>query len=210
MPIRCPGQNQQFWTPEDIFFVQCAHCGADIEFWKDEPMRVCPACGRENRNPKLNLTCAAWCRSAAQCIGQPTNGQRLLAPQIERLKAILMRHFDGELGESFLSMVDAIVDRFITNFEVEPALIKPAVFLAVASAVEKQSPRTEKPGMGERAFCVRSLKECGMDDARIAVIQELLVSFQNETQARSIELKILHETTSIALAFWKKQRKNSQ
>jgi hypothetical protein len=211
MPIRCPGQNQQFWTPDDISFVQCAHCGTEIEFWKDEPTRPCPGCGRESRNPGLNLACAAWCRSAAECLGQPANDRRLLAPQIERLKVIIERHFDGELADPFLSQVEEIVDRLIGQSGVDPAVVKPAALLAVATAVEKQSPlRTEKPGICEKEAWGRSLKECGMDEARIAAIQELLASFQNETRFSSIELKILREVTGLALVFRTKQGKNAQ
>ena len=33
---RCPGQDMQFWKPEDIYDVECPKCQAKVEFWKDD------------------------------------------------------------------------------------------------------------------------------------------------------------------------------
>ena len=48
----CPGQDRSNWTPDDIFEVPCANCGATIEFFKDDAKRYCKACGTCNPNPK--------------------------------------------------------------------------------------------------------------------------------------------------------------
>ena len=66
--LRCPGQDMRYWKPEDIFDITCPHCGTDIEFWKDDPVRVCSKCNKEVRNPKINLSCAEWCKSADDCL----------------------------------------------------------------------------------------------------------------------------------------------
>ncbi len=50
---RCPGQDMRYWKPEDIVTVPCPFCRNEIEFWKDEPARVCPSCRKEVRNPNL-------------------------------------------------------------------------------------------------------------------------------------------------------------
>jgi endogenous inhibitor of DNA gyrase (YacG/DUF329 family) len=71
---RCPGQDQRYWKPEDIFTAACPHCRGEIEFWKDEPTRVCPACGKEVRNPKQDFGCAKWCQHAAECL-EPLSGE---------------------------------------------------------------------------------------------------------------------------------------
>jgi putative nucleotidyltransferase with HDIG domain len=65
--LRCPGQDQRFWRPEDIFDVGCPGCGKNIEFFKDEPRMKCRNCGRMVANPKLDLGCAQWCQYAVQC-----------------------------------------------------------------------------------------------------------------------------------------------
>ena len=70
-PPRCPGQDQQYWKPDDIFFVPCPSCRGQIEFWKDEPVRPCPACGRTVRNLRLNPGCSKWCKHADDCTGPP-------------------------------------------------------------------------------------------------------------------------------------------
>ena len=65
----CPGQDQRYWKFEDIFDVVCPHCGAEIEFRKDEPVRTCAGCKKTVRNPKLDPGCAEWCRYADECLG---------------------------------------------------------------------------------------------------------------------------------------------
>jgi hypothetical protein len=68
---RCPGQDMRNWKPEDIFTVACPHCHAEIEFWKDEPVRVCAACRKEVRNPKVDQGCAEWCKHGPECLEPP-------------------------------------------------------------------------------------------------------------------------------------------
>ncbi|MFZ2149452.1 MAG: HD domain-containing protein [Sedimentisphaerales bacterium] len=67
--FRCPGQDQRFWKPEDIFEVRCSGCGENVEFFKDEPKLKCRECGQMVVNPKIDLGCAEWCQYAEQCLG---------------------------------------------------------------------------------------------------------------------------------------------
>ena len=66
---RCPGQDLRVWKPEDIYDVLCPFCGEEIEFWKDEPVRPCPKCHKDVRNPKIDTGCAEWCKHAEECLG---------------------------------------------------------------------------------------------------------------------------------------------
>lgn len=66
--VKCPGQDQRFWKPGDIFEINCTNCGASMEFWKDEPGRKCPSCGQRINNPKIDLGCAKWCQYAEHCL----------------------------------------------------------------------------------------------------------------------------------------------
>lgn len=68
-PLRCPGQDPRNWKGESAEEVLCPHCGHNMEFFRDEPVRPCRACGKEVRNPHLNLGCAKWCKYAKQCLG---------------------------------------------------------------------------------------------------------------------------------------------
>ena len=65
---RCPGQDQRFWKPDDIFEVRCPGCDQTVEFFKDEPKLKCCKCGQTVVNPKVDLGCAEWCRYAEQCL----------------------------------------------------------------------------------------------------------------------------------------------
>ena len=67
--VRCPGQDQRFWKPDDIFEVKCPACGGAVEFFKDEPKLKCYRCGQMVVNPKIDLGCAQWCQYAEQCLG---------------------------------------------------------------------------------------------------------------------------------------------
>jgi endogenous inhibitor of DNA gyrase (YacG/DUF329 family) len=87
---RCPGQDQRYWTAEDIFDVRCPSCGKDIEFWKDEPMRFCASCGKEVRNPRIDLGCAKWCKHAEECLGK-LPGALPAIPLLEIFKAKLSK-----------------------------------------------------------------------------------------------------------------------
>jgi len=70
--VRCPGQDQRFWKPEDIFEVKCPGCSNSIEFFKDEPKLKCRNCGQMVTNPKIDLGCSQWCQYAEQCLGVST------------------------------------------------------------------------------------------------------------------------------------------
>lgn len=77
---RCPGQDMRNWKPEDIFDVPCPQCSNEIEFWKDEPVRVCDECSIEVRNPRMDAGCASWCTFAEDCGGTdapPTTPTRI-------------------------------------------------------------------------------------------------------------------------------------
>jgi putative nucleotidyltransferase with HDIG domain len=67
--LKCPGQDQRFWKPEDIFEVKCPGCGEKMEFFRDEPKLKCRGCGHLVVNPKIDLGCAEWCQYAEQCVG---------------------------------------------------------------------------------------------------------------------------------------------
>jgi len=71
--LKCPGQDNRFWKPEDIFEVRCPGCGQVVEFFKDEPTLKCRKCGCIVANPKIDPGCAKWCRYADRCTGVFTN-----------------------------------------------------------------------------------------------------------------------------------------
>jgi hypothetical protein len=67
---KCPGQDMSNWKFDDIFEVECACCGAALEFFKDETRRRCKSCGAMIMNPRIEQGCAQWCAAAEQCMGK--------------------------------------------------------------------------------------------------------------------------------------------
>jgi hypothetical protein len=92
--VRCPGQDQRFWKPEDIFEVKCPACGGSVEFFKDEPKLKCRKCGELVDNPKIDLGCAEWCHYAEQCLGVTPGGE--LNITADKLKDEMKEVFFGD------------------------------------------------------------------------------------------------------------------
>ncbi len=83
--FRCPGQERFRWTPDDIFEIPCPHCRVDMEFFKDEPFRACPACRKRVPNPKIDLGCAEWCKFADKCLPQAVTPSKAGGPLCEQI-----------------------------------------------------------------------------------------------------------------------------
>lgn len=62
----CPGAIL-FQDPRPEY-IECPHCGGEMEIWSDEPLARCPHChlwaSREQ-----GASCIDWCPAAAECIG---------------------------------------------------------------------------------------------------------------------------------------------
>jgi hypothetical protein len=87
---RCPGQNTQFWGPNDVFDIACPGCGKKIEFFKDEAQRKCKGCDKLVFNPRMDFGCANWCPMAKECLGQEKyEGLREIAQTEARRRADL-------------------------------------------------------------------------------------------------------------------------
>jgi putative nucleotidyltransferase with HDIG domain len=92
--MKCPGQDERFWKPGDIFEVKCPGCGNFVEFFKDEPGRKCRACGRRVNNPKIDLGCAKWCLHGPQCLA--SFGEDATAAMCEQLIARMKMQFGSD------------------------------------------------------------------------------------------------------------------
>jgi HD superfamily phosphodiesterase len=126
--VKCPGQDQRFWKPGDIFEIKCTNCGASMEFWKDEPRRKCPSCGVRVNNPKIDLGCAKWCQYAEHCLaayGQDTNDIicQKLAAEMRDVFGDDQRRIDHALG------VLSYADRIQQAEGGDPLVVKAAAIL---------------------------------------------------------------------------------
>ncbi len=126
----CPGQNQQYWRPEDIFEIPCPTCGTPIEFWKDDPLRSCPSCKTQVHNIRISMGCAKWCKHSTECL--KTLGGTLphdasvcvnILDSIERIfhgNATAMLRAKQRLGK---------VERLLETHHVNPLTVKAAALL---------------------------------------------------------------------------------
>jgi hypothetical protein len=49
-------------------YVDCPHCGEEMEIWSDEPLARCPNCNLWVSQER-GASCIDWCQSAVECIG---------------------------------------------------------------------------------------------------------------------------------------------
>jgi hypothetical protein len=65
----CPGARTiREARPE---YIDCPHCGQEMEIWSDEPLARCPHC-RQVATQERGASCIDWCAMAAQCVGEET------------------------------------------------------------------------------------------------------------------------------------------
>ena len=118
---------------KDIFEVQCPYCNKKIEFWKDDPFRSCPVCGERVSNPRIDLSCAKWCKYAEECLGTLPDTVVAAAPVIERLIALLTKHLAGRpVRMKWAREVCSLAETLMTAEGGEPHIIKSAALLAGA------------------------------------------------------------------------------
>lgn len=130
---RCPGQDMRYWKPEDIFQIDCPFCGQEIEFWKDEPFRLCHGCGKEVRNPRMDLGCAKWCKFAKECLGVLADDAQTAAPVVQRLAGLLDQCLADlpRLRARAHSALDW-ADRILAAESAEPVVVKAAALITAA------------------------------------------------------------------------------
>lgn len=74
---KCPGQDLSQKKPDEIVCdLPCPSCGAEVEFFFDDKIRICPSCGKkvQKNGPRLrqDFGCARWCEAAEKCLGPET------------------------------------------------------------------------------------------------------------------------------------------
>ncbi len=118
--MKCPGQDTRYWKPGDIFEVECPHCGSPVEFFKDEATRRCRKCRGTVVNPKMDFGCAAYCKYAADCLGEL--GPELAAKRKDLLKDRVAVEVKTRMGRDFKAIAHAVrVARFVEEIAGEAA-----------------------------------------------------------------------------------------
>ncbi len=130
--MNCPGQDTRYWKPGDIFDVDCPHCGTKVEFFRDEATRRCRGCQKTVVNPKMDFGCAAYCRYAADCLGEL--GPELAAKRADLLKDRVALEVKRLLGSDFQRIAHGLkvarhVEEIVREETVEPAVVLCAAHL---------------------------------------------------------------------------------
>jgi len=198
MPPKCPGQDQRYWTADAIFDVRCPYCGRAIEFWKDEPSRICRGCSREVRNPRIDLACAEWCAEAEACLGHSVDGATVAEPVVERLMARLEERLPDQPDIlERACRVCARVDSLLRSKRGEPSIAKPAALLAGVALAVDQPGREDHPAgnsdLLESEFIRNLLAEAGIAERAAAKINELVRSVFSNHEREDAEFIIVCE-----------------
>jgi len=183
---RCPGQDMRYWTPKDVFDVPCVSCGSAIEFWKDEPSRICPTCGHEMRNPRIDPGCAEWCQYAPECLGQ--EGSAPAVPVIDRFQGLL----DGRLvtdpaAREHARRFLARAQRSLPSNQLDPCVVQAAALL-VGAVAGSRIPSSVDPGTFPAM-----LERAGIEATVAKRICDLVQTVSGGGSDRSAECEVLVE-----------------
>jgi len=206
MSPKCPGQDQRYWTPDAIFDVRCPYCGRVIEFWKDEPSRVCRGCSREVRNPRIDLACAEWCAEAEACLGHSVDGAGVAEPVVERLMALLEHRLPDRPDRlDRARQVCARVDTLLQSQTAEPKIAKPAALLAGAALAAEGPGQDDQAPVGdlnllETDFMRELLAAAGIAERDAATIEDLVRSvFSSQAQENAESFLVLEAVRTVLL-----------
>ncbi|MBW2003864.1 MAG: HD domain-containing protein [Deltaproteobacteria bacterium] len=197
MISKCPGQDTQFWKPNDVYNVECPKCGNSVEFFKDDIRRRCQKCGHMFINPKLNLGCARWCQFADQCVG---------AMGKEEFKEIIILAMKEHLGGDTERIENALeVGRFAEDI-LEKEEGNPKVVIAAAilydigvHEVGKKPERAKKSNQEKDNLpIVRGILErSGSKDEVIEEVCQIIESHHHPEKIDNLNGKIVYDAVRL-------------
>ncbi|MHC5061454.1 MAG: HD domain-containing protein [Planctomycetota bacterium] len=191
---RCPGQDQRFWKPGDIFEVNCACCGYVTEFFKDEPKLKCRKCGQQVANPKIDLGCAKWCQYAEQCVGAPAAEQVNIMRNkfIEEMKKVFgtdCKRIDHALG------VLDYAERILESTGGDPLVVKAGAILHDIGIHEAERKHGSSAGRYQEVegppIARGILTMCGIAEADIEHICKIVGSHHSGSDIDTIEFRVV-------------------
>jgi Zn ribbon nucleic-acid-binding protein len=199
MVSRCPGQDTQFWGPDDIYSIDCPKCGKPMEFFKDDIRRRCRKCGHLFLNPKLDLGCSKWCQYAEQCIGTMSK---------EEFKEVIVQaikdYHDGDKERINHSL--AVLDFVERILEEEQGNPKVAIAVAALYDIGTQSigeKQRGRGGLGEKPDSVSPargiLDRSGAGKEVTEAVCRILEARENSRSADILEHRIVHDARRLAM-----------
>lgn len=185
---RCPGQDTRFWKPDDIFESPCPHCGASLEFWKDEPQRKCRGCGQFVRNPKINLGCAEWCRYAKECLGVsvlPTQDVSLCDDLVAEMKEVCGGD-ERRVAHALTVLKNA--EQLLETENGDPLVVKAAAILYDVG--------NDEPGGAD--IVQQTLEKLGVDQERVDHLCRIIAACHGGGEVDTPEFQIVSDAVQIA------------
>ena len=190
--FRCPGQDQRYWKPQDIFEVRCSGCGSRIEFFKDEPKLKCRNCGQVVMNPKIDLGCAEWCRYAEQCLGIVTvkDVNSLCRKLIDKMKQVFGN--DKKRIDHALAVLN-YAERIQAEEGAEPLIVKAAAILHDIGIHQAEQKNNKVAGKYQEIegppIAGEILKELNVDEAAIEHICKIIANHHSAKDIDTIEFR---------------------
>jgi putative nucleotidyltransferase with HDIG domain len=198
--VRCPGQDQRFWKPGDIFEVQCPGCGENVEFFKDEPKLKCRNCEQTVVNPKIDLGCAEWCQYAEQCLG--VNIVKNLKVMRDKLIGEMKNVFgdDQKRIEHSLAVLDYAEQ--IQNVEGgDPLIVRAAAILHDIGIQEAERKYNSSAGKYQEIegppIAQEILKRYDISDGAIEHICRIIANHHHAKDIDTVEFRIVWDADHI-------------
>jgi hypothetical protein len=195
--MKCPGQDTRYWKPGDIFEVECPACRKQVEFFKDEATRKCRVCGKTLVNPRMDFGCAAYCKYAADCLGEL--GPEMLAKRKDLLKDRIAVEVKRLMGRDFQAIAHAVrVARFVEEIareeKTEPALVLCAAYLHLFDEREPDG-----PDEGGKHDARRVLEGLGVGQELVEDVVAILDGLRRSDPGDSPVGKVLADAHRLAL-----------
>ncbi len=190
--IRCPGQDTGFWDFSAIYDVKCPKCGEPVEFFKDEPARICKKCGHEFVNPKMDFGCAAYCKYAEQCLGSLP--PELISEKEELFKDRIAIEVKKYIGSDFKKISRIMKIARYAEQIIKEEIANPAVILSAAYFYDIGSDTSEN-----QAIARNILKKLNAKLEMIEEVCNLITISSQTTEEMSINLKILRDAVKLTI-----------
>jgi HD superfamily phosphodiesterase len=180
--LKCPGQDNRFWVPEDTVEIACRGCSELVEFFKTDAVRRCPRCGVQVVNPKVALGCAQWCAKAQECLGfDPESGA--LPAEVNSVADRLIEKMKAEFGSDQKRITHALrvlesAEQIMRAEGGEPRIVVAAAVLHDIGIQEAERKHGSSGPRGQELegppIARRLLEELAFEPAEIDAICEIV------------------------------------
>ena len=172
--------------------------GNPVEFFKDEATRRCRNCRQTVLNPRMDFGCAAYCKYAAQCLGEV--GPELASQRDDLMKDRVALEVKRRLGHDFRRIGHgAKVARFAEEIGREEkaalAVVLCAAFLHLF--FEKGDAGSPKAAEGEQA-AREVLEGLGASADLAEKVMDLIASFFEGRRAESVDAMVFSDAHLLA------------